>query len=73
MKKLSLGKLKLLEGEVLDRNQLAHIYGGDNVSQFNCIFENCWHSCVESHCCCEPTYPGSSFGLCVDKIAGQCP
>lgn len=72
MKKLNLGKLKLLEGEVLDRNQLAHIYGGDNAGLLNCGQETCWRSCNDSHCCCD-TNSGSSFGVCVDKIGGQCP
>ena len=73
MKKLNLGKLKLLEDDVLDRNQLAHIHGGE-MSQMSCNLWSCntgW-GCYESNCCCSTGGCGST-GICVSTIGGQCP
>lgn len=68
MKKLSLGKLKLASEEVLQRSQLASIYGGSESGEFNCRKWSCnYEEECDSHCTCDKPDPNKS-GVCVDKI-----
>lgn len=74
MKKFSLGKLKILESEILDRTELAKIYGGADMSLMNCSMWSCHtgFGCYQSNCCCYVEGSGTS-GICVDRIGGDCP
>ena len=56
MKKLSFGKLKLLSDEVLQRSQLAEIYGGSVV----------WVSCT-----CTKSTGGTASATCTAELAGN--
>lgn len=67
MKRLSLGKLRLQLEEVIQKSQMAKIYGGSE--SFGCSMLKCRpsHGCYQSNCRCEVTEPDGS-GYCVDII-----
>ena len=60
MKKLSLGKLKLASEEVLQRSQLAMIYGGSGGSEP-----------VMISCTCTTSGGGTTSATCTSDLAGD--
>jgi hypothetical protein len=61
MKKLNLGKLKLASEEVLQRSQLAGIYGGSE----GCISRKCGSNHPGVSCCAQTTCDDLTNGYCV--------
>lgn len=62
MKKLNLGKLKLASVEVLQRSQLAGIYGG---SDAGCLDMKCGSKHPDAVCCAQTTCSSITDGFCV--------
>ena len=63
MKKLNLGKLKLASEEVLQRSQLAGIYGGSGGS--DCLTRKCGTDHPGVSCCPQTTCSDIKNGFCV--------
>jgi len=63
MKKLNLEKLKLAAEDVLQRSQLAGIYGGSDGS--GCLTKKCGSDHPGNICCAQTTCSDLTNGHCV--------